>query len=39
MTDNRKEMVKESAEVFKLDGLCGEDWNAGREVKEMEMED
>jgi len=37
--DDWKEILKESAEEFKLDGLWGEDWNAGGQGEEMEMED
>ncbi|CUS10105.1 unnamed protein product [Tuber aestivum] len=39
MIDDRKEIVKESTEAFKLDGLRGEDWNAGGQGEEMEIED
>jgi len=39
MTDDRKGVVQESAEEFKLDGLWGEDWNAGEQAVEMEIQD
>jgi len=39
MTDERKEIVQESAEEFKLDGLWSEDWNAGGQGKEIEIQD
>jgi len=39
MTDDRKEIVKESAEEFKLEGLWGEDWNAGGQGEVMEIQD
>jgi len=32
MTDDRKEIVQESADEFKLDELWGEDWNAGEQA-------
>jgi len=38
-TDDRKEIVKEWAEEFKLDGLWGEDWSEGGEGEEVEMQD
>jgi len=39
MTDDRKEIVRESAEEFKLDGLWGEDQNAGGQGKEIRIHD
>jgi hypothetical protein len=39
MTDERKEIVQESAEEFQLDGLWGEDWNAGGQGEEIEIQD
>ncbi|RPB01093.1 P-loop containing nucleoside triphosphate hydrolase protein [Choiromyces venosus 120613-1] len=38
-TDDQKEIVKEWAEEFKLDGLWGEDWNEGGQGEEMEMQE
>ncbi|KAG0643665.1 P-loop containing nucleoside triphosphate hydrolase protein [Tuber brumale] len=38
-TDDRKEIVKEWAEEFKLDGLWGVDWNEGGQGEEVEMQD
>ncbi|PWW72727.1 P-loop containing nucleoside triphosphate hydrolase protein [Tuber magnatum] len=37
-TDDRKEIVKEWAEEFKLDGLWGEDWSEGGQGEGMEMQ-
>jgi len=39
MIDDRNGVVKESTEEFKLDGLWGEDWNAGGQGEEIEIED
>jgi len=38
-TDDQKEIVKEWAEEFKLDGLWGEDWNEEGQGEEMEIQD
>jgi len=39
INDDRKEIVKELAQEFKLDGLWGEDQNEGGQGEEIEIQD